>query len=71
MGSLLTIKLARRNHGISEPEHTLYLFVLPMVLVPFALILYGVGEAQHGESLPARRAFIRLTDSNPQCIGLA
>jgi hypothetical protein len=47
IGRVLTIKLARRNGGLSEPEHTLWLFVLPLVLVPFSLLLYGLGEADH------------------------
>src|SRR5689334_12254040 len=47
VGRLLTIRLARRNGGISEPEHTLYLFLLSAFLVPFGLILYGLGITYH------------------------
>ena len=47
MGRILTVRLARRNNGISEPEHTLYLFVASMILVPFSLVLYGVGVVHH------------------------
>lgn len=38
---MLTLRLARRNGGISEPEHALYVFVLSIFLVPFAMALYG------------------------------
>lgn len=47
VGHLLTIKLARRNGGISEPEHTLYLFIASCFLVPFSLILYGLAITYH------------------------
>ncbi|KPM43136.1 hypothetical protein AK830_g3389 [Neonectria ditissima] len=47
VGPILTVRLARRNGGISEPEHTLYLFVASIVLVPFAMILYGLGVTYH------------------------
>lgn len=40
---MLTVRLARRNGGISEPEHTLYLFIASIFLVPTAMILYGLG----------------------------
>lgn len=42
----LTIKLARRNGGVSEAEFRLWPFVICMVLVPAAAILWGVGAAQ-------------------------
>ncbi|KAK7429795.1 hypothetical protein QQZ08_003640 [Neonectria magnoliae] len=47
VGPMLTVQLARRNGGISEPEHTLYLFVASIILVPFAMILYGLGVTYH------------------------
>ncbi|CVK91413.1 related to transporter protein HOL1 [Fusarium mangiferae] len=43
IGPMLTVRLARRNGGISEPEHTLYLFIASIFLVPTAMILYGLG----------------------------
>ena len=43
----LALKLARRNHGIFEPEYRLWLFAASSILIPFALILWGVG-ASHG-----------------------
>ncbi|KAL1310666.1 hypothetical protein AAFC00_000932 [Neodothiora populina] len=47
IGDKMVLKLARRNGGILEPEHRLWLFVPSLVLVPFGLILWGVGAAQH------------------------
>ncbi|KAF4984914.1 hypothetical protein FDECE_16980 [Fusarium decemcellulare] len=46
-GKMLTVRMARRNGGISEPEHTLYLFVASIFLVPFGMILYGLGVTYH------------------------
>lgn len=45
MGRILTVKLARQKgrDGISEPEDTLYMFAASMILVPFAMLLYGLG----------------------------
>lgn len=39
----LTIKLARRNHGIMEAEHRLWPFAICLLMVPGSLILWGVG----------------------------
>jgi hypothetical protein len=44
---MLTVRMARRNGGISEPEHTLYLFIASVVLVPTAMIIYGLGVTYH------------------------
>ncbi|KAK5058896.1 hypothetical protein LTR84_011160 [Exophiala bonariae] len=41
----LTIKLARRNDGFMEAEHRLWPFVLCVVLIPGASILWGVGAS--------------------------
>lgn len=43
----LTLKLARRNAGVSEAEHRLWPFTLCLVLVPSGMLLWGVGAA-HG-----------------------
>jgi MFS family permease len=43
----LAIKLARRNSGIMEAEHRLWLFAASSIIIPFALILWGVGAAHH------------------------
>ncbi|OTB13406.1 hypothetical protein K445DRAFT_377685 [Daldinia sp. EC12] len=39
------IRLARRNNGVSEPEHRLWLFSVSTLMIPSALILWGVGAA--------------------------
>ena len=41
----LAVYLARRNNGIYEPEHRLWLFAANSIIIPFALILWGVGAA--------------------------
>lgn len=43
MGPLLVLRLARRNAGIAEPEHILWLFLASLVCVPFAMLLWGLG----------------------------
>lgn len=47
VGRVLTVRLARRNGGISEPEHVLYVFIASVFLVPFAMILYGLAVTYH------------------------
>lgn len=41
----LTIKLARRNNGFMEAEHRLWPFIICVVLIPGASILWGVGAS--------------------------
>ena len=43
----MVLKLARRNNGIFEPEHRLWGFALPTLVLPASLILWSVGAA-HG-----------------------
>lgn len=45
VGDNFIIQKARKNSGIMESEHRLWLFVPSLVLIPFALILWGVGSA--------------------------
>lgn len=40
------VKLARRNSGIYEPEFRLTLFVLPGVLMPLGVFMYGLTTAE-------------------------
>jgi hypothetical protein len=47
VSKILTLRMARRNNGISEPEHTLYVFIASMFLVPFAMALYGCAVTYH------------------------
>jgi hypothetical protein len=42
----LQLRLTRRNGGIMEAEFRLWPFTLCLVLVPFSLILWGVGASQ-------------------------
>ncbi|KAH8787648.1 major facilitator superfamily transporter [Hyaloscypha finlandica] len=44
-GPRLVIRLARRNKGIAEPEHILWLFLASLICVPFAMLLWGLGAA--------------------------
>ncbi|ORY71486.1 major facilitator superfamily domain-containing protein [Pseudomassariella vexata] len=39
------IRLARKNNGISEPEHRLWIFAVSAMVIPSSLILWGVGAA--------------------------
>jgi MFS family permease len=43
LGDKLGVRFARRNGGIREPEHKLWMFNLSLLFVPFSLILWGVG----------------------------
>lgn len=71
VGRYLTIKLARRNNGISEPEHTLYLFIASMVLVPFSMILYGLGVTHHIHWFGLVFSQFTLAMSNSLCVSAA
>ncbi|PSN60646.1 MFS transporter-like protein [Corynespora cassiicola Philippines] len=46
VGDWFVIRKARNNGGIMESEHRLWLFAPSLVLIPFGLILWGVGAAQ-------------------------
>ncbi|KAI6084308.1 putative MFS transporter [Hypoxylon rubiginosum] len=39
------IRLARKNNGVSEPEHRLWLFTVSTLVIPASLLLWGVGAA--------------------------
>ncbi|KUI63316.1 hypothetical protein VM1G_11063 [Cytospora mali] len=71
VGRMLTIKLARRNNGISEPEHTLYLFIGSMILVPFSMILYGLGVQNHIHWFGLVFSQFLLAMSNALCVSAA
>lgn len=47
IGDKFVLWKARRNGGIREPEHRLWLYVVPLLVVPSGLILWGVGAAYH------------------------
>lgn len=46
-GNSFTMRLARRKGGVLESEHRLWLLTPAIILLPFGLILWGVG-ASHG-----------------------
>ncbi|KAK5126229.1 hypothetical protein LTR85_010464 [Meristemomyces frigidus] len=43
----MTLKLARRNNGVFEPEQRLWGFAIPLIVLPASLLLWGVGAAHH------------------------
>lgn len=47
MSDVLKMYMARRNGGVSEPEHRLWILLVYLALVPGALVLWGVGAATH------------------------
>jgi MFS family permease len=47
IGDKIVLAMARRNGGILESEHRLWLFLPSLLLIPGGLILWGVGAAQH------------------------
>jgi hypothetical protein len=47
IGDRIVLWLARRNKGVLEPEHRLWLFSASLILIPGSLILWGVGAAHH------------------------
>ena len=51
IGDMIVLWMARRNKGLLEPEHRLWLFAPSLLLVPFGLILWGVGKLIVTQSL--------------------
>lgn len=47
IGDRVVLKMARRNGGMLEAEHRLWLFAPSLLLIPFGLILWGVGKPSH------------------------
>lgn len=45
LSDIVTLKLARRNGGIMEPEHRLYMCVVAIIAHPAGCLLYGVGAS--------------------------
>lgn len=46
IGDRIVLKMARKNDGILEPEHRLWLFSASLLLIPFGLLLWGVGKSK-------------------------
>lgn len=47
IGDKVVLWFARRNKGVLEAEHRLWLFSVSIILIPASLILWGVGAAHH------------------------
>jgi hypothetical protein len=47
IGDWVVLWLARRNRGILESEHRLWLFSASLIPIPGSLVLWGVGSAHH------------------------
>lgn len=47
LGDRFMLRMARRNGGIMEPEHRLWLYSALLVLTPGALLIWGLGAAHH------------------------
>jgi len=47
IGDRVVLRMARRNKGILESEHRLWLFLPSLLLIPGGLLLWGVGAAHH------------------------
>ncbi|KAL7917009.1 major facilitator superfamily domain-containing protein [Trichoderma austrokoningii] len=47
MADILTLRLARRNGGVMEPEQRLWTSVIALVMHPAGCLLYGVGASYH------------------------
>ncbi|KAM5354916.1 hypothetical protein ACJ41O_001562 [Fusarium nematophilum] len=45
LGDKFILWKARRNNGIMEPEHRLWLYTALVIIIPSAMILWGVGAA--------------------------
>ncbi|OQU99867.1 hypothetical protein CLAIMM_05440 [Cladophialophora immunda] len=47
IGDRFILWKARRNHGVMEPEHRLWLYCALLILIPGGLLIWGLG-ADHG-----------------------
>ncbi|KAL4911379.1 hypothetical protein BDW74DRAFT_164891 [Aspergillus multicolor] len=63
LSDIVAERLARRNNGIKEPEHRLWLALIPLILHPAGFLLYGIGAAQklHWVALVFGIGFISAT----------
>lgn len=46
LSDTVAIYMARRNNGVFEPEHRLWVFLLALILHPFGCLLFGIGAAR-------------------------
>ncbi|KAB8300340.1 hypothetical protein EYC80_000527 [Monilinia laxa] len=68
IGDRVVLWLARRNKGVLEAEHRLWLFLLSIILIPGSLLLWGVGAAHHVHWFGLIFAMFLIASSN--CIGI-
>ncbi|KAJ3546108.1 hypothetical protein NM208_g2171 [Fusarium decemcellulare] len=64
LGEILVIRLARRNKGIAEPEHILWTFLASLTMVPFGLLLWGLGATYRAHWFALVFAQFALSISN-------
>lgn len=73
LGPILTLRLARRNKGVAEPEHILWLFSASLLCVPLALLLWGLGSTAtphlHWFALVSAQAILAV--SSTLCLSTA
>ncbi|PQE16699.1 mfs transporter protein [Rutstroemia sp. NJR-2017a BBW] len=68
IGDKIVLWLARRNKGVLEAEHRLWLFSVSIILIPGSLLLWGVGAAHHVHWFGLIFAMFVIAASN--CIGV-
>ncbi|KAE8447152.1 hypothetical protein EG329_010983 [Mollisiaceae sp. DMI_Dod_QoI] len=71
VGPRLVMRLARRNKGVAEPEHILWLFLASLISVPFAMLLWGLGAANHIHWFGLVFAQCMLAISSTLCLSTA
>ncbi|KIW11188.1 hypothetical protein PV08_10488 [Exophiala spinifera] len=47
LGDKFILWKARRNNGIMEPEHRLWLYISLLILIPGGFLIWGIGAAHH------------------------
>ncbi|ESZ93039.1 hypothetical protein SBOR_6560 [Sclerotinia borealis F-4128] len=67
IGDRIVLWLARRNKGVLEAEHRLWLFSVSIIFIPGSLLLWGVGAAHHVHWFGLIVAMFLIAGSN--CIG--
>lgn len=45
LSDIVAVYMARRNNGVFEPEHRLWVFLIALVLHPCGCLLFGIGAA--------------------------
>lgn len=64
IGEMVVLRLAKRNNGVSEPEHILWIFMASLIMVPFSLLLWGLCGTYHGHWFGLVFAQFALSISN-------